>query len=170
VIIIGIDPGTTGALAVIDHNIDDSRRVEVQDLPTMAVKGNTKRKHRKVDGRALMLMLSDIRQRWGLGEPITFAVEDVRFLAPGLAGGSAIASLAHSRGVIEGVITACGYRCEWVDAQRWKKRYGLTSDKHAGLVCARRLFPGALESLKLAKHHNRAEALLIANYALAEFA
>jgi hypothetical protein len=46
----------------------------------------------------------------------------------------------------------------------WKRGMGLGSDKKAALDKARLLFPDA--ELHLAKHDGRAEALLIAQYAL----
>ncbi|MGH2928174.1 MAG: hypothetical protein ACRDL8_08225 [Solirubrobacteraceae bacterium] len=53
---------------------------------------------------------------------------------------------------------------ELVTAATWKRALGLGPDKHAALHKARLLFPTA--ELGLAKHHNRAEALLIAHWAL----
>jgi hypothetical protein len=46
----------------------------------------------------------------------------------------------------------------------WKRSLGLTSDKRASLDRARLMFPSA--DLRLAKHDGRAEALLLAHYAM----
>jgi hypothetical protein len=49
-----------------------------------------------------------------------------------------------------------------VQPRVWKAHYGLKSDKAASLTTARALYPSA--PLNLAKHHNRAEAVLLAHY------
>jgi hypothetical protein len=72
-------------------------------------------------------------------------------------------ALAHTRGVLEAVAILCDLSMVYVTPQRWKRFYGLTSDKTACLAMARNLYPDA--PLKLAKHHNRAESLLIARWA-----
>jgi hypothetical protein len=51
----------------------------------------------------------------------------------------------------------------YVTPQRWKRFYGLGSNKGDCLRVARELYPSA--PLTLAKHHNRAESLLIARWA-----
>lgn len=53
-----------------------------------------------------------------------------------------------------------------VTPQEWKKFYRLSKDKSASLDMARRLYPVAAPFLKRGKDHNRAEALLIAHWAL----
>lgn len=53
---------------------------------------------------------------------------------------------------------------EFVTPATWKRALGLGPDKHAALDKGRLLYPMA--DLTLAKHHGRAEALLIAHWAL----
>ena len=67
-------------------------------------------------------------------------------------------------GSILGCLRAMHLPIEFVTAAVWKKSYGLGKDKHASLHKARLLFPTA--DLMLAKHDGRAEALLIAHYAV----
>jgi hypothetical protein len=62
------------------------------------------------------------------------------------------------------VIQARHIRIELVTPSVWKRALGLGKDKDASLHKARLLFPMA--ELHLAKHDGRAEALLIAHYAL----
>lgn len=59
-------------------------------------------------------------------------------------------------------------RIEFVTAAVWKKSYVLSRDNHASLHKARLMFPAA--ELHLAKHADRAEALLIAHYGRRTFA
>ena len=71
-------------------------------------------------------------------------------------------------GAIEAVSQLCSDRVEMVLPQVWKKALGLKADKEESLIMARQLFPDALLNLK--KHHGKAEALLIAEYARRTFA
>jgi hypothetical protein len=55
-----------------------------------------------------------------------------------------------------------GYRVEDVAPSIWKPKMGLNKDKNKSLLKARGMFPNA--ELSLAKHHDRAEALLLCEY------
>lgn len=157
-IIIGIDPGLTGAIAFVDSR----GTCAIEDLPTIALPGAGMIK-RRIDGKAL----ADIVRRFvPAGEKAYATVEDVQ-----ARGGSAIqtmGSMMRSVGAIETVIEMLRLPIHPVTPQAWKKHYGLKADKSASLATARALYPSA--PLSLAKHHNRAEALLIAHYGLKEFA
>jgi crossover junction endodeoxyribonuclease RuvC len=65
-------------------------------------------------------------------------------------------------GIIEGVVSAKHYPMELVRPLDWKKAFGLSKSKDLARSRAIRLYPEA--PLALVKHHNRAEALLIAKY------
>jgi hypothetical protein len=158
VITIGADPGLTGALAFLDHR---GGLTAIEDLPTCAIEtaGPKAKVKRKLDARALRDIL---RRLVPADEKALFVLEDMQLL-----GGSSVqtmGALAHTRGILEAVAILCDLRMAYVTPRRWKRFYGLDSDKRACLDMARTLFPDA--PLKLAKHHNRAEALLIARYAL----
>ena len=73
-------------------------------------------------------------------------------------------SSGRSLGACEAVLRLSNCSWGYVDPKAWKKHYGLTSDKKASLALARERW-GDTELLTLEKHHNRAEALLIAEYA-----
>ena len=71
-------------------------------------------------------------------------------------------------GWIQGVLDALNIPYELVSPQKWKKEFGLTSDKSESIRTAQRLFPGV--SLKTGEKSRvesdgMAEALLIAEYA-----
>ena len=65
--------------------------------------------------------------------------------------------------VIETVAGIGGYHTVLVHVRTWQKFFGLTNDKDQSLRLAKELYPEAPITLK--KHHNKAEALLIAHYA-----
>ena len=147
--IIGIDPGITGAIAVL---FDDGKSI-VHDIPVMANgKGKGKVKN-SVNGGALVQLLRCF-------DGAEVFLERVSAM-PGQ-GVSSMFSMGDSFGCIRGVIAACGMPVHIITPQSWKKHYRLGSDKEVCRAKAIELFPGAELSRK--KDHNRAEALLIAKY------
>jgi|ERR1700744_372353 len=156
-IFIGVDPGLTGALSAIDHN---GIVLGVYDLPTRRVEiaGMHALVKRKIDALALRkIIMSAVPSN----DKAILVIEDMQLL-----GGHAIqtmGSLAHTRGVIEAVAMLCGMDVRFVTPREWKASYGFGADKKIALRIARELYPGA--PIKLAKHHNRAESLLISRWA-----
>ena len=147
---LGIDPGLSGGLALLDS---DGMPELVADLPVI-------RDGRLcwIDGAALQSTLLEALQ----GRPCRAVVERVSAMpAQGIASaftfgvgfGSILATLQTLRLPIELITPA-----------QWKTALGLGKDKRVSLDKARLLFPSA--DLRLAKHDGRAEALLLAHYAL----
>jgi crossover junction endodeoxyribonuclease RuvC len=145
---IGIDPGLTGALAIL--SADGSLEL-VTDLPIVR-----DRSLAWVDGSALQSMLLDAIA----GRQSRAVVERVSAMPKQ---GIASAFLfGVGFGSILSVLQAMHIPIEFVTPVVWKRSYGLSKDKHASLHKARLMFPAA--ELHLAKHDGRAEALLIAEY------
>lgn len=155
-IVLGIDPGVSGAVAAVDPR----GTCLVDDLPTVEVPGNG-RTTRKLCGRGLATLL---RRFVPAGETCLVVLEDVHVMPGGVSGSSANTSLMHSKGVIEGVLGVLRMDCHLVSSQTWKRFYGVGSDKDASLATARTLYPGAQQQLRLKKFHNRAEAILLAHW------
>lgn len=156
-LIAGIDPGLTGAVAFMDQN----GLRHVFDLPTKPRPniGPDARVKRQCDGRALATLLqmhADPQER------LLVVLEDVRMMGGKNNAMQAQEALIHTRGVIEGVLAAKGYDVAIVAPRTWKRFYGLGSDKAECLTTARTLFGS--DYLSRAKDHNRAEAMLIARY------
>lgn len=154
-IVVSIDPGLTGAAAFIKP--DGSCIVE--DLPTVRLPGDGLVKSR-IDGRALSNMLL---RHCPVGVPVMAVMEQV-----GTMGGKNNAvqtqgSLMRSLGAVETVLEMLRMPPKMVHPKTWKKFFGLKSDKKESLAVARTLYPDA--PLNLAKHHNRAEAVLIGHWA-----
>ena len=162
-ITIGIDIGLTGAVAAVD-----SRSATVRDIPTMP-DGNG----RRIDGRALLVLIREIVP---VGVAATVVFEDVRARPQGNAGahGNTMhsqGSMMRSRGIVEAVADITRLQVQVVQPQTWKRHFGLLkTEKGASLDRARSLFPGIAHDLKRVKDHNRAEALLIAQFGQARFA
>jgi len=149
-LIVGIDPGLTGAVAVLDPAGELER---LADLPVI-------RDGRLawVNGGALQSILMEVLQ----GRPARAIVE--RVSAMPRQGVASAFTFGVTFGSILAVLQARCIAIELVTAAVWKRGLGLSSDKRASLDKARLLYPGA--ELRLAKHEGRAEALLLAHYAL----
>ena len=152
-ITIAIDPGLTGALAMIDHRGLQA----VADMPTMAKSSGT------VKNQVNAAALTSLLQEWTAGHDkneIMVMIE--RVAAMPKQGVATMFSIGHTCGIIEGVVAARGLPHEMVTPQTWKKHYKLDSDKEKAREIAQRLYPEA--SLARMKDHNRAEAVLMARY------
>lgn len=154
--IIGIDPGISGAIAAVtDHG---NMVIAVHDMPVVVSAVKSRTAH-EVDAAGLALILRSL----DLAAVKSVVIERVHAM-PGQ-GVSSMMSLGDSKGVVRGVCAALGLPIEYVEPQRWKKHAGLMgSDKDASRCLALQLWPSMAESLKLKKHHGRAEALLIARF------
>lgn len=171
-ILIGIDPGVTGALALLT-------RTGLQacvDLPVMArsstrvrSKGGEMRDKvtNQVDAGALATILRD----WTSGHDkneVMVIIEKCQAM-PGKIKGSDKAqsskgtfSLGLSAGIIEGVVAALGLPHQLVHPATWKAAFKVPTGKDAARALAIRWYPGAPLGKK--KDHNRAEAALLARY------
>jgi hypothetical protein len=157
---IGIDPGTTGAVALLSPNGD----VRFYDTPTTQVRVG--KKNRAVyDVVAMRRILRDFE----LLDP-TVTIEEVHAMPKN--GGCGNFSSGYGFGLWVGLLTAFGYPFTTVQPLRWKKILGIkhaagSSDadkKNSDRMLACRLFPKAADQMNLVKHHGRADALLIGEY------
>jgi crossover junction endodeoxyribonuclease RuvC len=157
-IVIGIDPGLTGALALLR----DEELLGIADMPTCSNGKEQGMVIRKADARALANTLRE----WGAGrsDEVMVAVESQASM--GTEGRSVLFSLGHTFGVIEGVLGARGYMTHFVRPQEWKKSLGLIrAGKDASREMALKLYPAQAKHLSRRKDHNRAEAVLLARWA-----
>ena len=169
-IILGIDIGLTGCIARIGPGLAPALVdiPTVPDGPARPGRGGREFQPRRIDGRQLLNLM---RELCPAGHAVLAAFEDVR--ARPMGNGESHFNSFHSqnslvlsRGAIQAVLDVAGFQSEAVLPQTWKKFYGLNgADKDDSLDKARLLFPGLAGDLKLKKHHNRAEGLLIAHWA-----
>lgn len=166
-LVVAFDPGLTGACAVLDH----TGLRAVFDLPTMddPTAGEKTLVRRKIDCRALVRLLRDHCPPQD-GRPFSL-IEAVTVTGPQHGHGvQSQGSLQRTFGAVEAVLECLGWAPEYVRPQAWKKFYGLikadqtdSQRKRASLEMARRLYPTCAD-IALAKHHNRAESILLAHY------
>jgi len=157
---IGIDPGISGALALLK---DDNSLIEVVDMPIMSL--------RKGKNQVNAAELGKVLTKWRdwrffdvAGKKLVSAVsylEDVHSM-PGQ-GVSACFSFGASFGAIQGVLGALEIPVVLVTPQSWKKKAGLIGkDKDMCRTLMQRRFPQAPLSRK--KDIGRADAIAIALY------
>lgn len=157
-ILIGIDPGLTGAIGMLGHRAEF---LYVADMPTIQRNGPQAHVKKQVNGAALEELLREWVNPYDLNEIHVFIEMPIAF--PGLHI-AAIAASFHTAGVIEGVVMARHYPHTLVRPTQWKKALKLTKSKEHARGYAVRIFPEANAQLKRVMDHNRAEALLIAKY------
>lgn len=159
-IIAGIDPGLTGAIAILT-----GRGLQtVVDIPTMMRGAGTGSVKNQIDCYALYKALQELLSPYDKNE-VMVVIEMQQAMGGGM-NASAVFSLGLSAGIIEGVVAARALPHELVAPAAWKKAMGLSAKgkdaKEQSMAMAKRYYPDA--DLRLAKHHNRAEAILIARY------
>jgi crossover junction endodeoxyribonuclease RuvC len=178
---LGIDPGITGAIALLN----ETELIDVQDLPTMPVGQGTGRVKNQINAAAFAVLIRELlaksslrvindypgpltegqpHDNFGNGHverqtPMVFIEKVGAMPDQGIAGAF---SLGDTVGCLRGVVTALGLPIHWVTPQSWKKFYKLPKEKDVARSVAINLYPKA--PLNLKKHHNRAEAILIARY------
>ena len=144
-IYIGIDPGKSGALAVL---YDDWG-------------GNVVVRVIKFDSREYAQTLRDLS-----GQRVKACLEHVGAM-PGQ-GVTSMFNFGQNFGYIKGLLEAFQIPYELVRPQKWKKTFGITGDKNSSIEVCKRLFPFAqLRRTDRCRKDDdgKAEALLMAEYA-----
>ena len=146
---VGIDPGLTGAIALLDDRADP----QVFDMP------------RNTDGIAGDTVYRLIRQ-W---EPAEVYIEKTQAI-PGK-GTKAAFTQGDTNGSLRTGVHILRIPLIWVQPQQWQRQFSLYGGGFTDLERkmrsrwrAQELFPTLADQLTRAKDHNRAEALLIAEY------
>jgi crossover junction endodeoxyribonuclease RuvC len=153
-VFIGIDPGITGAFAAVNWR---GEVLALGDLPVMATTGG--KVSRMIDPAALK---GELRDLLASGDAMTAAVEKIASM-PGQ-GVASMFSMGDTFGTIRAVLACSSVPTEFPTSGLWKRAMALDSDKEKSRARAIQLFPGESAKLKLKKHHNRAEALLLAEW------
>ena len=154
-LIIGIDPGITGAICFFENG----ELRDVIDMPTMA-SGNKNKK--QINGSQIFNEIS-LRATKYKSEHINVIVEQVSAM-PGQ-GVTSMFNFGQSFGVIKGVCAAMQLSIYFVRPAKWKKYFNLiNSEKDASRTRAIEIFPYFSSQLSKKKDSNKAEAILIASF------
>lgn len=153
-VLLGIDPGLDGALAVID-----AIGLVVFDTPTLTVQ-SAKGNRREYD---LTAMSRSVRAAVRDQNAVAY-VEKVHAM-PGQ-GVRSMFTMGYGSGAWAGILAALEVPVTYVSPQRWKKALlaDMGTDKDASRLRAMQLFPSFAELFKRKKDDGRAEATLIAEY------
>ncbi len=161
--IMGVDPGLSGALAMLDTKTGE---VVLDDMPVVVL--STKRIRSKRTGK-----MTEKKRRAVCGKAVGDWVEQHQ---PDVAVVEAVASrpeqgvvsvfsFGEAYGAVVGAVTAMNVPVVRVTPAVWKRTFGLIgTDKKASLARARKLHKVAAQRLARVKDNGRAEALLLAHY------
>lgn len=139
---LGIDPGKTGALTLLDHV---GGILWIEDMTDLS-------------GPALGAWITDLLDTH---KAYVVAIERVQ----GRSGQGGADKFSVHCGALQGAIGALGHRCELPTPTTWKKEYGLTkTDKKASRQRAAQLWPDHAGMFARAKDDGRAESALIAEW------
>ena len=156
-LIIGIDPGITGAICFLQ----DGNIIDVIDMPTMASGNNNKK---QINGSQIFNEIS-LKIKSHKSDNVNVVVEQVSAM-PGQ-GVTSMFNFGQSFGVIKGVCAAMQLPIFFVRPVKWKKHFDLiNSQKDSSRVKAIEMFPKFSSILSRKKDSNKADAMLIANYHL----
>ena len=145
-IVVGVDPGKTGAIAALDGFAGEL--IEVYDMPVVG-------KQKGVN----VHMLADIVQHLTSAQSATFVIEDVTS-SPQMGVVSAF-SFGRSKGIVEAAAAMTANRIVYVTPSKWKREMRLGKDKGEARARAIERWPRHLEKFKRVKDDGRAEAALI---------
>ena len=136
---LGIDPGKTGAIAVMDG---DDMSVVVYDMPATIE-----------EKRAILSEIGAVRVGW---------IEKPFF--PRMIGINNAVKIAQAYGEIRACLFFAGVPTNEIPPNAWKKTFGLSPDKDASRAYAASVFPDQAHLWTRKKDDGRAEAALIAYY------
>lgn len=158
-LIIGCDPGLTGAIALLQP---DRGYLDVQDLPTCANGLATGSMKRWLDCAALGHQMIDWAARFDFARESIQVVIERPIPMPSLPA-QTIASQFDSFGVLRAALSKWG-EVRVVAPNEWKKLFGFGKDKDGARTTCRSLYPQA--PVDRVKDHNRAEAILIGHWGM----
>ena len=154
-IIIGIDPGITGAISFFE----DGELKDVIDMPTMA-SGNKNKK--QLNGSQIFNEISFRTQNYK-SENINVIVEQVSAM-PGQ-GVTSMFNFGQSFGVLKGVCAAMQLPIFFVRPSKWKKHFELiNSSKDSSRTKVIEMYPLLAGDLSKKKDVNKSDAILIARF------
>ena len=148
-IILGIDPGLTGAFAFL--NTEDMT-ITLEDMPIVEVLRNGSRKNEVLPAGVANAVA---------GKGIKHAFLERVGAMPGQ-GVTSVFSFGRSTGILEGVLAAYEIPTTIITPQSWQKAAAVRDGKDAGRLRAAQLFPASSTCFQRKKDSGRADAALIA--------
>jgi crossover junction endodeoxyribonuclease RuvC len=154
-LIIGIDPGLSGAICFLK----DGKILDVVEMPTMT---EGKKNKKQVNGSQIYNEISN-RVKEIDKKDIKVIIEQVSAM-PGQ-GVTSMFNFGQSFGILKGMCSAMQLPMYFVRPAKWKKYFSLiNSEKDASRTKAIEIFPYFSTNLSKKKDSNKADAILIASY------
>lgn len=180
-IIIGIDPGLKGGIAIIDSESQNTPAVypmpvteeetkTKKKIKTLTKKEKLKRKKGEtiyktkkiIDSVAFLDIVSNV---WKIAGNVDLVLIEKPFYL-GIESRTSTATTAENYGRLRGILESCNFNIKTVRPQEWKNYFDLPADKGEAIAKAKELFP--VTNLKPPRARvdsdGMAEALLIAEY------
>ena len=151
--IIGIDPGLSGAIAIMKNN----KVIDIFEMPVMA---EGKKNKRQLNSAQLVKL---IKENIEANEEVSVVVEQVNAM-PGQ-GVTSMFNFGQTFGAIKGVCAALGLPIFFVRPLKWKKHFELiNSSKDSSRTKAIEMYPLLSNDLAKKKDVNKSDAILIARF------
>ena len=151
--IIGIDPGLSGAIAILENN----KVLEIFEMPVMS---EGKKNKRQLNSAQLVKLLQNNISK---NEEISVVVEQVNAM-PGQ-GVTSMFNFGQTFGAIKGICAALELPIFFVRPSKWKKHFELiNSSKDASRTKAIEMYPSLSQELSKKKDVNKSDAILIARF------
>ena len=153
--IIGIDPGLSGAIAVLE----DIKVLSLFEMPVMA---EGKKNKRQINGpqtyNEILKRIKKFQKK-----DIIVVIEQVSAM-PGQ-GVTSMFNFGQSFGVIKGICSAMQLSMFFIRPAKWKKYFGLIkTEKDASRTKVIEIFPYISSDFSRKKDSNKADAVLIASF------
>ena len=151
--IIGIDPGLSGAIAILEN----SKVLNIFDMPVMS---EGKKNKRQLNSALLVRLIKDNILD---AEEVVVVVEQVNAM-PGQ-GVTSMFNFGQTFGAIKGICASLELPIFFVRPSKWKKHFELiNSSKDSSRTKVIEMYPALSSQLAKKKDVNKSDAILIARY------
>ena len=151
--VIGIDPGLSGAIAILENN----KVLNLFDIPVMSEGKKNKRQLNSA------LLVSLLKENIFKNEEVSVVVEQVNAM-PGQ-GVTSMFNFGQTFGAIKGICAALNLPIFFVRPSKWKKHFELiNSSKDSSRTKVIEMYPKLSNQLAKKKDVNKSDAILIARY------
>ena len=154
-LIIGIDPGISGAICFFE----DGRILDVLEMPSMT---EGKKNKKQVNGAQIYNEIS--KKIKNIDKKNIKVVIEMVSAMPGQ-GVTSMFNFGQSFGILKGICSAMRLPMYFVRPAKWKKYFNLiNAEKDASRTRAIEIFPYFSSELSRKKDSNKADAILIASF------
>lgn len=147
--ILAIDPGISGALAWVSR---DGHLIEVADMPIAKIRDKN-----RIVAAELTRLIADRTPEYIVIEQVGPRPKE---------GAGAAFAFGYGAGLLEGIAAGLGIPVHMTSPATWKRRAGVPKEKDGARMMASRMWPGACGWFRRVKDDGRAEAALMARWAV----